>query len=82
MQAIFDNSWHRLALAGNAEAVNRLARAALTPLYRFCFYRVGGARHLCEEVVQETLVRAICELDSYQPGRAGANIFPWLTGLP
>ena len=59
-----------------------LATAALTPLYRFCFYRVGGARHLCEEVVQETLVRAICELDLYQPGRADANIFPWLTGLP
>ena len=78
---IFDDSWHRKALAGNLAAVDDLAQAALEPLYRFCLYRVGRNGHLCEEVVQETLVRAIRDLRRYDPTRAQGNIFPWLTGL-
>lgn len=81
MQPIFDDPWHRAALAGDAEAIDRLAAAALEPLYRFCLYRVGQNRHLCEEVVQETLLRAIRELARYEPARAKGNVFPWLTGL-
>ncbi len=81
LQAIFDNPWHRCALAGNPPAIDTLAQAALGPLYRFCFYRVGRNRHLCEEVVQETMLRAIRELDRYEPERAQGNIFPWLAGL-
>ncbi len=81
MRPDFDHRWHRAALAGDREAVDRLAQAALGPLYRFCFYRVGGSRHLCEEVVQETLLQAIRGLDRYEPGRARGDIFPWLAGL-
>jgi RNA polymerase sigma-70 factor, ECF subfamily len=81
LQPIFDDPWHRRALAGDAQAIDRLARCALEPLYRFCFYRVGRKSHLCEEVVQETLVRAIRELDRYEPQRAQGNIFPWLVGM-
>jgi RNA polymerase sigma-70 factor, ECF subfamily len=33
------------------------------------------------EVVQETLVRALKQLEQYEPKRAGDNPFPWLTGL-
>jgi RNA polymerase sigma-70 factor (ECF subfamily) len=51
------------------------------PLFAFCFYRVGKRRELCEEVVQETMVRAIRTLDAYEPDRAGGNMFGWLTGL-
>lgn len=51
------------------------------PLYRFCIYRVGGDRHLCEDVVQETMVCAIQQLRKFDPGRGSDNIFPWLTGL-
>lgn len=58
----FDAAWRSRALAGDPDAVARLADEALTPLYRFCLYRVGQDRHRCEEVVQETLVRAIREL--------------------
>jgi RNA polymerase sigma-70 factor (ECF subfamily) len=58
-----------------------LADAALQPLYAFCIYRVGLRRDLCEEVVQETLVRALRELENYDPVRGGDNIHPWLTGL-
>jgi len=81
LQPVFDHAWHRAATAGSPEAVDLLAQQALGPLYRFCFYRVGNNRHLCEEVVQDTLVRAIRDLAKYEPDRARGNIFPWLTGL-
>jgi RNA polymerase sigma-70 factor (ECF subfamily) len=81
LRTIFDQSWHRCALTGAPEAIDRLAQAALEPLYRFCFYRLGRNRHLCEEVVQETMLRAIRDLDCYEPDRARGDIFPWLTGL-
>lgn len=81
MQATFDSEWRRQALTGRSAAVQALADAALLPLFRFCFHRVGGNRHLCEEVVQDTLLRALRDLDRYDPARSGNNIFPWLTGL-
>src|SRR5205814_10538881 len=46
-----------------------------------CLYRVGGKQHLCAEVVQEALLRALRDLGRYEPERAGGNLFPWLTGL-
>lgn len=81
MRPVFNADWKSRALKGNADAVQLLADAALPPLYHFCLYRVGKDRHLCEEVVQETLVHAIRDLRNYDPARAGDNIFPWLTGL-
>lgn len=81
VNAIFDDNWRRRALAGEQPAVTLLASEALGPLYRFCFYRVGRDRHLCEEVVQETLVQAIGRLDQYDPPRARNDVFPWLAGL-
>jgi RNA polymerase sigma-70 factor (ECF subfamily) len=81
LQAIFDSAWRKRALGGNSEAVVALARAVLEPLYRFCYHRIGRNQHLCEEVVQETLLRALRELEQYEPARAGNNILPWLTGL-
>ena len=77
----FDPAWQRRALAGDMDAINAMVDASLEPLYRFCLYRVGKNRHLCEEVVQETIVRGIAEIQSYQPARSGNNLFPWLTGL-
>lgn len=81
MQPIFDAAWRRRALAGDPAAVKLLADAALLPLFRFCFHRVGGDTHLCEEVVQETLMRALRDLDHYDPARSGGHVFPWLAGL-
>jgi RNA polymerase sigma-70 factor (ECF subfamily) len=81
VRSIFDASWRARALAGSADAVRCLAEEALHPLYTFCLYRVGKNRHLCEEVVQETLVRALRDLENYDPSRCNNNIFPWLTGL-
>lgn len=81
MQNDFDSAWRQRALDGHADAVRVMAQAALEPLYRFCFHRVGRNRHLCEEVVQETMLRAIRDIEQYEPARAGNNIFPWLSGL-
>lgn len=81
LQNNFDAGWHEDALRGDAEAVKQLVSGALQPLYSFCLYRVGRNRHLCEEVVQETLLKAIRGLENYDPERARNNIFPWLTGL-
>jgi RNA polymerase sigma-70 factor (ECF subfamily) len=77
----FDRVWHRAALSGNPAAVEALAHAAIEPLYRFCFHRLGSNADLAEEVVQETLLRAIGELERYDPARSDGNVLPWLTGL-
>jgi RNA polymerase sigma-70 factor (ECF subfamily) len=81
VQPRFDRAWRERALRGDAAAVRLLAEATLTPLYQFCLYRVGKDRHRCEEVVQETLVRALRDLELYDPKRANNQILPWLTGL-
>src|SRR6266404_1404582 len=78
LRSIFDAAWRARALEGHADAISALTTDALPPLYRFCLYRVGRNAHLCEEVVQETLLRALRELRQYDPGRAANNIFPWL----
>lgn len=77
----FDETWRQEALRGNATAIQRFTSSVLQPLYCFCLYRVGRNQHLCEEVVQETLLKALRELGNYQPSRAHDNIFPWITGL-
>jgi RNA polymerase sigma-70 factor (ECF subfamily) len=81
LRSIFDAAWRARALEGHADAITALTDEALQPLYRFCLYRVGRNRHLCEEVVQETLLRVLRDLRQYDPERAASNIFPWLTGL-
>lgn len=81
MSFTFDSQWHVRALNGDPEAIAALGRHMIKPLYRFCIYRVGGDRHRCEDVVQETMCRAIGQLRLFDPGRGSDNIFPWLTGL-
>jgi RNA polymerase sigma-70 factor (ECF subfamily) len=77
----YDRAWQRRLRRGDPAAVEQLADEMLRPLYGFCLYRVGGDRHLCEEVVQETFLRAISDADRYEPRRARGDIFPWLCGL-
>jgi RNA polymerase sigma-70 factor, ECF subfamily len=77
----FDEAWRRQALRGDESALRRLTGEMLPALYRFCLYRVGRNQHLCEEVVQETLLRALRDLARYEPERSDGNLFPWLTGL-
>jgi RNA polymerase sigma factor (sigma-70 family) len=81
LQPTFDAAWRCRALNGQPDAIAALTGAVAQPLFSFCFHRLARNRHLCEEVVQETLLRALRDLEQYQPDRAGNNIFPWLTGL-
>jgi len=81
VKAGFDAVWKRRATGGDAGAVRLLAERVVRPLWAFCFYRVGKRRDLCEEVVQETLVRAIRDLKSYDPARAQGDVFGWVAGL-
>lgn len=81
VKPIFDTAWRQKALCGDSVAIRTLAEAALEPLYAFCYYRLGCDRSLCEEVVQETVLRALRDLEKYDPERAGGHIFGWLTGL-
>jgi RNA polymerase sigma-70 factor (ECF subfamily) len=78
---VFDETWRRKALQGDETAVKLLLAHVLKPLYGFCLYRVGKNQHWCEEIVQETMLRALRDLAAYEPSRAGNNVFPWLTGL-
>ncbi len=81
MHSVFDETWRRKALQGDEAAVKLLVGHVLEPLYGFCLYRVGKNRHWCEEVIQETMLRALRDLAHYDPLRASNNILPWLTGL-
>ena len=77
----FNVDWHAQALAGDENAIAQLVQHTVNPLFAFCLHRLRGDRHLCEEVVQEVLFRALRELPKYEPHRSGNNIFPWLQGL-
>lgn len=81
LQTSFDCHWREQALAGDADAIRNLTDVALQELYPFCLYRVGNRRELCEEVVQETVLRALDRLAEYDPQRANGDILRWLTGL-
>jgi len=81
LHTVFDETWRQNALCGDASAVKQLLAHVLQPLYRFCLYRVGKNQHWCEEVVQETMLRALRDLPNYEPGRASNNILPWIIGL-
>jgi RNA polymerase sigma factor (sigma-70 family) len=81
LEPVFDREWHERALAGDPVAVRAFAEASLGPLYAFVLYRVGGDRSLCEDVVQETLLVALRQLDRYDPDRGGGRVLGWLTGI-
>jgi RNA polymerase sigma-70 factor (ECF subfamily) len=81
LQSVFDETWRQRALRGDETAVRLLLTHILKPLYGFCLYRVGKNRHWCEEVVQETMLRALRDLRQYDPARAQNHLFPWIAGL-
>ena len=78
LRATFDAAWRRRALAGDGDAVKALAEAVLQPLYHFCLYRVGRNRHLCEEVVQETLIHVSKQMPQFKYDPAVGSFRGWL----
>jgi RNA polymerase sigma-70 factor (ECF subfamily) len=58
------------------EAVERWFLSHANLVYTFVFYRVGRDEELAEEVVQETFLRALQEIDRYDPQRGSMGT--WL----
>jgi RNA polymerase sigma-70 factor (ECF subfamily) len=64
------------ARQGNADALTRLYEEHVDGLYAFVLYRVGGDQHLAEDVVQETFLQALDQLERFDPGRGSFST--WL----
>ncbi len=68
----------RRLVGGDSVALDELHQRFATPLFRFCYYRVGGSVTDTEEAVQETFLRAIEGLERF---RGDASIFTWLCAI-
>ncbi len=64
----------RRVLSRDREAFERFFDAYFSRLYRFCIARVAD-EGTCEDIVQETLIKALQKLDGY---RGEAALFSWL----
>jgi RNA polymerase sigma-70 factor (ECF subfamily) len=65
-------------LRGDEEAFAEFFETSFGPLFRFALPRAGGDASLAEELVQTTLVRAVCKLATY---RGEAALLTWLTTI-
>ena len=63
---------------GDSAALDEFHERFATPLYRFCYYRVGGSHTDTEEAVQETFLRALEALPRF---RGDSALFTWLCGI-
>jgi RNA polymerase sigma-70 factor, ECF subfamily len=62
---------------GDARAVERWFRDHADPLYTFVFQRLGRDRDLARDVVQETFLTALQQIDRFDPQRGA--MMTWLT---
>lgn len=67
---------HIQAAQGSEEALSKLYQESVDGLYAFVLYRVGGERHLAEDVVQETFLWALDDLTRFDPTRG--SFLSWL----
>jgi RNA polymerase sigma factor (sigma-70 family) len=68
------------AQRGDRRALDVLAAAYLPLVYNIVGRAMNGHPDV-DDVVQETMLRAIRDLANYDPQRARNNILPWLIGL-
>ena len=64
---------------GDREALRAFYEQTFDPLYRYVYFRAGGRRHVAEDVVQETFLRAIGSLNGFAPRRG--SLRAWLFGI-
>jgi RNA polymerase sigma-70 factor (ECF subfamily) len=64
---------------GDPAALRTFYEQAMRPLYTFCFFKLGRDHHATEEVVQETLVRALEVLEDWDPDRG--DLHTWIAFL-
>lgn len=65
-------------LAGDGVALDAFCHRFFQPLFRFSLMRTGGDKDLAEEVVQQTLCRAIDRADTW---RGEARLLTWLCAI-
>lgn len=63
--------------ARRPQAVEQWFHQYVDVVYTFAFYRVGKDPDLAEEVVQDTFVTALSQIEKYDPQRG--MMLPWLT---
>jgi RNA polymerase sigma-70 factor (ECF subfamily) len=64
---------------GEASAVDSWFRAYGDPLYTFIYYRVGADAELAADITQETFLKALGEIQEFDPRRG--SMLAWLTTL-
>jgi len=77
MDRTFDKKMLRLLKHGDCAAVEQWFEGYCDPLYTFVYYRVGRDGEIAGDVVQETFVRAMRQIDKFEPKRG--TMFAWLT---
>ena len=77
MLHIGDRRLVRRLLRKDARAFEEFFDANFHGLFRFCATRIADPDH-CEDIVQQTLVKAVTKLHTY---RGEAALFTWLCGI-
>ena len=80
MNGFFDRQWQSRLAGGEAEAALQLADGLFEPLYAYCCQRLGE-RDASQRVVRSVLIRAVREIDSYDPSRYDDAVFQWVLGF-
>lgn len=75
----FDTTEFELLCDRDPEAIQRWFEAHGDGLYTYVFYRVGRDEQTAADVVQETFLEALRDLDRYDPERG--SMAAWLTTL-
>lgn len=73
-----DRRLARRVLAGDEDAFRRFFDENYGRLYRFALARVGGDESVAEDIVQQTLAKALARLASY---RAESQLHTWLCAI-
>ncbi len=79
-----DRAWRErglldAVLAGDERAWRAWYEESFPGLYAYALWRCGGARHLADEVVQETWLTAVRRLRSFDPARG--SFAGWLRAI-
>jgi len=79
MDTPFDKKMLRRLLRNEPKAIEPWFYTYSDSLYTFVFYRVGKDNQLAADIVQETFLKALKDIQKYDPNRG--SMFAWLTLL-
>jgi len=79
MGHFFDNEDIKLLYDKDPDAVKAWFERFADRVYTFIYYRVGEDEHVASDVVQETFLKALTQIEQYDPERGSMEV--WLTTL-